>query len=158
MIASLSVSGVAASNAQSSRIISTSRCNTLLFKIPWRVLMSSQMKHNLTLLHTSILQDLILADTLATTFLPSNLFPTAHTWLVPVSTLRMPFAVGESPFPPFFHLEKFFFFMPQFRCHFPWELSMTSACGQIFLLCTPTAPGRILYSNSTHHSMQLFLL
>lgn len=53
MIACLSVSGVAASNPQSSRIISTSRCNTLLFKIPWRVLMSSQMKHNLTLLHTA---------------------------------------------------------------------------------------------------------
>ena len=35
--------GVAASNPQSSKIVSTSSCITLLFKIPWWVLMSSQM-------------------------------------------------------------------------------------------------------------------
>lgn len=98
--------------------------------------MASQIKHNFTVLHTIPFKIcfLLILRPLPSFHLTTSLI--SCVLLVPVSTLLLSFAMGKKSYPLILHLENFFFSTSQLKCHFLWELSMTSAGGiKILLLC-----------------------
>lgn len=147
--------GSTSSDPQSSRIISKSKCFTLLFKILWWAVMASQIKHNFIILHTvpcKIWFQLILLP-------PPSSHLTSFSLHTPCLSLTLlcsgHWLCVKSPSP----FKKFPFLHISFQMSLSLETLHDFCMGQYKIpSCSRNRWYRLLYFNWTHHGMGVFPL